>query len=333
MSLSIDQLIATNEPPAEWDVRLLQGTSGSLLLYHSTPWAIRIHELLGFTPTYFTLKENEKPHLMLIGFTTPTAQGKWAGIRRFKNRLKGIRGCFSWYGQPVQLPGCNKSSWSALAKELTGFAKEKGFLITGGEWPITLSDTLENGWKSKKWATLKINLSSDVETLTKNLDRAARKEVRKAQEKGIVIHRVATIQEMEEYGRFAEECARRYGKGNVSKKDYLFCWNFLRSSTIIFETFAAFFNEKCIAGLSIWGTHSSVMELGSYQTEECFKEKLPGPDLLKWTIIEWAKSQGIKLYDLAGINPENPTQKEINIRRFKEKWGGEYSEYLLVQNP
>jgi lipid II:glycine glycyltransferase (peptidoglycan interpeptide bridge formation enzyme) len=55
-----------------------------------------------------------------------------------------------------------------------------------------------------------------------------------------------------------------------------------------------------------------------------------GPDLLKWSIMQWACEQGNVSFDLGGVNPEPVDEKELNIRRFKEKWSGAYSEYLLV---
>ena len=52
------------------------------------------------------------------------------------------------------------------------------------------------------------------------------------------------------------------------------------------------------------------------------EEKLYSQDLLRWKIIEWAKQNNCRYYDLSGVQISNRTPKEDGIFRNKEKWGG-----------
>jgi hypothetical protein len=48
-------------------------------------------------------------------------------------------------------------------------------------------------------------------------------------------------------------------------------------------------------------------------------------DYLTFKILEYLKSMGIKWYDFAGVNPSpKEGSKDYSIRKYKEKWGGEY---------
>ena len=50
---------------------------------------------------------------------------------------------------------------------------------------------------------------------------------------------------------------------------------------------------------------------------------------MKWAVLEWGHDQGLRTFDLAGVNPA-PEGKEVGIRQFKEKWGGTYREYTFI---
>ena len=52
-------------------------------------------------------------------------------------------------------------------------------------------------------------------------------------------------------------------------------------------------------------------------------KSMMAPYILHWQIIKWAKEQGLKHYDLWGID----AQKWPGVTRFKLGWGGRQIEY------
>jgi len=63
-----------------------------------------------------------------------------------------------------------------------------------------------------------------------------------------------------------------------------------------------------------------------------FEEKLYAQDLIKWKIIEWGVKNKMKYYNLVGFNPNPISQKEIGVKRYKEKWGGKTVYFWIIKN-
>jgi lipid II:glycine glycyltransferase (peptidoglycan interpeptide bridge formation enzyme) len=174
-------------------------------------------------------------------------------------------------------------------------------------------------------------LDQDEEALWRGLKNSARKAVRKAADDGVTVSRVGSLEELRDYYRFAAKCARRIGKQLFGFRDFETMWRHFRSNAV-YETFVAEWKGQPVAGLSVWGFGSSVTELGAFTSEIAATEHLYGGDLIKWEVITWARSRGLKSFDLAGFNPAASDPKEVAIRQFKEKWGGRRLDYLLVSH-
>jgi len=321
-------------PRIGWNDRVLCGKTGSLQLYQSTAWADRLLELFGDEPVYLAICRDEEPILFLVGFKQGRRPAVGTGLRRLRAVVRNLLPAgqsFSWYGEPVATDSADADAYRLLGDSISMHLREKGLRLTGGQWPVRYADSLPSHWQSRRWATLKVDLSPDTTTILSRFKPAARKEIRKAEARGIEVRMVRNEEELRIYGDEAVRCAARYGKTNVSTRDFLSMWKHFRRPGFVFETFSASIDGKFLAGLSIWGTRATVGELGSFQTQYAHDQKLSGPDLIKWRALEWAKDAGIATFDLAGINPCPKNPKEENIRRFKEKWGGQYEEYLMVQ--
>lgn len=317
-----------------WNELVYAGSTESLHLYHSTQWANRLQRLLGDTPWYVTVRRNGVAVLMVLAFEEARRRTRGVGIRRLvsfiRNQLNRRQGC-RWYGQPVAVGVAGAEAFDFLAVSLGEHLRMRGWRLAGGEWPLEFETAIPPGWQSRKWATLRVDLTPDLPTILDRFKPAARKEIRKAETKSIEVRQIATIPELIAYAKEAVICAARYGRTDVSIEDFISMWDNLRTENTFFETFAAWHEGHFVAGLSIWGTRHCVGELGSFQSAYAFDRKLSGPDLIKWHVIRWAKSQGIGALDLAGINPAPATSKEENIRRFKEKWGGRFYEYVVLE--
>ena len=90
-------------------------------------------------------------------------------------------------------------------------------------------------------------------------------------------------------------------------------------------------NGSTLATLGMYIFNGVATEIMSTLAPEALKLKVPAQDILHWEMMLEAKHLGCLTFDLAGINTNPQTPKEIGIRRFKEKWGGEYVEYYTYK--
>jgi len=321
-----------DKPDLGWDETLLEGETESLTLYQTTYWASRLIDFSGFRPLYLSVCRSGKLLLKLLLFSCSPFH-----LKGPRNRLKhtalsllsGRFGTLLWYGEPVSFSGADQAAYFCLAEAVDNYARKERLKLISGEWPIAMGPALPGHWKTRKWASFKVDLTPEPEIISAGFKPAARNKIRKALNDGITVRRIKTIEELKTYYNFAENCAKRYEKTMYGFKDFETMWRYFRPSCI-YETFVAEHQENMIAGLSVWGYGASIAELGSFQSERSYQEKLNGPDLIKWQIIQWAHENKLRSFDLAGINPDPKTEKETNIRRFKEKWGGTYYEYLSI---
>lgn len=313
---------------------MLSGRTGSLHLYHTTAWARRVSEVVQDRPVYLSVSDGNGPLLRMIAFEEAPRPGYGAGWRRMvsvaRNRL-GPR-WLRWYGQPVMTNDVSREAYAFLGQSIAAHARTVGRRLIAGEWPLDMKDQVPDEWTTRRWATLKVDLARPIEAIRAGVRQSARKEIRKAIDRGVVVRRIENLEELRRYVAEAQVCAKRYGNTGVRVDDFESMWRNLRGNGCYFETFGAWLGDSFMAGLSVWGTRHSVGELGSFQSKRAYDEKISGPDLVKWTALEWAQAEGISTFDLAGVSPNPSTEKEQNIRRFKEKWGGVLEEHLVLSD-
>jgi hypothetical protein len=305
-------------------------------IFQTTFWADRLRELWDCQPYFFLVNSGnfDLPTLVLLGFNvrsdlivsedTPLS----ARVKEIPRKLLGMRRRFQWFGQPgLVSSGPNEDAYRLLLLEISRFCRANKIpAVAPSEMPIYLTGSMPADWEKKQWATYLVDLRQGEDALWKNLKKTARKAVRYAQEDGIVVRQIRSLEDLRAYYDFACVCAGRYGKKMHGFVDFETMWRHFRPNAI-FETFVAEKDSEPLAGLSIWGYHGIISELGSFQSERSFREKLYGSDLIKWEVLRWGSAQGYRTFDLAGVNPEPQTQKEQGIRQFKEKWGGQYQPF------
>ena len=319
--------------PIWWDDEVRSGRCESLCLFHTTPWAERLQVLLGYEPKFLVVHDSAGPRAMAVAFVTFERRGVLFDV------LATIgwpaRKSLLWHGQPViarNTPAEDESAiFSLIGRMLNELCHSEKAMISAGQWPIAHAAAIPSRWSRRLWGTYRIDLGLDPDALFRSFKQSARKAIRRAQRDGILVRQVETLVELRDYYAFAVECAKRYGKSLHGFEDFATMWTYLRKEDI-FETFAAVHDGQIIAGLSVWGSNGELQEIGSFQSQSAYEQKMFGPDMLKWHIINWAHDLGYQSFDLAGVNPDTQDQKEINIRRFKEKWGGAYSEYFIVSS-
>jgi len=323
--------------PSVWNSWVSKAEAGTL--FQTTFWSDRLCELWDCRPFFFVVRRCgfDLPALVLLGFdihsdlivsdSTPVSLRLTESIRK----LLGIRRRFQWFGQPALIhQDAGDDGYRLLLTEIEELCKSTRIpAIAPSELPDSAKASIPVHWESKQWATFVVDLQQDEESLWRNLKKTARKAIRDARESGIVVRQINSLEELRDYYQFVCQRNPRYGKRTYGFTDLETMWRHFRPNAV-FETFVAEKGGEPLAGLSVWGYNRLISELGSFQSEKSFLEKLYGSDLIKWEVLRWGSRKGCRAFDLAGVSPEPRTPKEQGIRQFKEKWGGGYRPYWIV---
>lgn len=196
------------------------------------------------------------------------------------------------------------------------------------------TDSYENvfiklGFKKEEWKTFIIDLCPSEEQLFKNFQSAARKGIKKAQRLQVNIKKCVTFDDY--YTNFLIPYLKTTNRSIREKLFYSQGWE-LDSASYYSYWVAENSEGKKLGFLGSYRYDGVAIEIMSALTPLAWQQKIPVQDLLHWEIIKYHKNLGDLYFDLAGFNPNPIAEKENNIKRFKEKWGGvEYdtSSYTL----
>ena len=239
-------------------------------------------------------------------------------------RFFGLLNCFS----SVYLSSVNAES----AVELAGFLKGKRAKISVHPLAKDFLELEKAGFKKSKWATFLIDLTKDKEELWSKVNKSARKLVRRTLENGVVVRQINDVEEFDNYQRLVNENRRR---NKVKEYPYSRAWWDCLVSKGFGRVFIAELDGELLGGLSVSLYNKYVNEWGAALSDKAREEKIYASDAIRWKVIEWAKANGARYYDLTGVNPSPKNAKEEGIYRFKEKWGGTLYKYLeySLSNP
>ncbi len=308
-------------------------------MFQTTFWADKVCGLLDCQPYFFVVRRDnrtiDQPALVLVGFDIRSdfinegvpiiARLKDLAFKYLRSRRR-----FQWFDQPALIDqAVAGESYRALLSEIERFCRKRNIhTVSSSELPIVAKAFVPPNWGTREWATLVVDLREGESALWDKLKKTARKAIRVAQQDGISVRRLKSADEFPTYFDFISQCAARIGK-KVYFIDLELDWRCLHRDAV-FEIFVAEKEGELLASLGVWGYNGIIAELGSFQSERSFKEKLYGGDLIKWEVLRWGSQRGYRMFDLAGVNPNPETEKERRIRQFKEKWGGRYQPYLTV---
>ena len=194
-----------------------------------------------------------------------------------------------------------------------------------------------DGFNIKESGTFILDLNKTREELWQKMDYSLRKQIKKGERLDLVVKRVENIQELKNYYDLLKSSRKRVGFRTLPFSIFKKQWGCLyREIASCYEVFACYNQSgELLAGLGLIINPDSgqCMEVAVARAEKA--AKLPAGDFLKWNMIKWIKNQGLKYFDLAGVNskirtsgvretPDVQTLKEINIYRYKAKWGGDF---------
>jgi lipid II:glycine glycyltransferase (peptidoglycan interpeptide bridge formation enzyme) len=170
----------------------------------------------------------------------------------------------------------------------------------------------------KTWGTLILDTSKEI-----HLDGNTSKNIRKGESR-LLFFEIASPEHFKEY----------YDLFKLSRKELGFktpAYNAYKKlmHNQHYKVYAVKDNETgaIVAGMGTIKNEHYMLEVNAARDKTCFFAN----DFLKWKLIQHCKEKGISYYDFAGCNPHpEEGSKDFNLRKFKEKWGGEfYYEYIF----
>ena len=193
--------------------------------------------------------------------------------------------------------------------------------------PDVLKVVSDSGYSSKKWGTYLIDTGKDEDEIFKSIDKKAREKVNKARKMGLT---VSTYNQTEE---FVRDCIDVYESAGIKTNiDH----RLRRTLEMDSKNYYQFYLVKDPAGrnLAVVGSYifnKVATRMASSLSPVCREENIPAQDLITWESIADAHRRGCLYFNMAGVNPDSTDTKELGVRKFKEKWGGDYSEYPVFR--
>jgi len=285
---------------------------------------------------------------------TPFTQTKtWADMNEYYNGLEpkifndaeisclfgSDRKHASWtsFNGPVASGKASDQDFSNFLTELRKAAKKNNThqiyfrsLPPLREWPLEFENELrEFGFKRQEWKTLITDLTVSEEKLLKCFEHSARKGIKKAVSLGVIVEKCSGFDQY--FSDFLIPYYKTTERPLKEKEFYRKGW--LLDTENIYHYWVA--KDSMGEPLGFLGTYTYdgiATEIMSALTLLAFEKKIPAQDILHWEVIKYHKNVGDLYFDLAGFNPNPTSEKEKNIKRFKEKWGGkiyDVSSYYL----
>ncbi len=313
----------SGECDSGWNERLLNSNLGTI---HNTNEYATYAKTLGLQPNFVTFtSENGKIVGQVILFEIDRfAKKKIPSILKKTFGLK--KTIYKWTYGPVVF---DFEYTKEICNVFNEFLISKNAQISGSQHPLSgdLLSCFTKPFVLKTWATFLIDLTQNPDELWKKLDKhSARKNIERSQKRGVYVKEIDDSN-LHQYSKMLIETKKKIG-AELSESDTKVMWESMHK--IGFSGFIAYENETPIGGIMVSFFNKYVNEWGIARTEKDTNEKLYAQDLLKWKVIEWGLNNKFHYYDLTGFNPNPKNEKEVQIFRYKKKFGGDLIKYNLV---
>ena len=194
-----------------------------------------------------------------------------------------------------------------------------------------------NGYKIEKFITYISDLKNPIEELWNKIEKKARNDVTRAKRRKITIKELERFDDFIEFRSLIKKWAKTKG---IQVSDQLELiendWQLYKNR--IQRFFLAYQDNEVISGLRI----SCFNDIAyTHQVLSTYSKATSlGGALLTWYVIEWAKNNGLKIYDYSGVKspPKNENELKkyneqwLGLKDYKKKWGGnEFPYYHFVK--
>jgi lipid II:glycine glycyltransferase (peptidoglycan interpeptide bridge formation enzyme) len=178
-------------------------------------------------------------------------------------------------------------------------------------------------------ATVVLDLDQDLDNVLAQMKSKTRYNIRLGRRKGISV-REGTEQDMSAFYQMLSATGQRQGFVSNSENYYLDLWRILEPHGYC-KLFLAEYQGEPVSGLlAITFGDTVLYKRGAWNGSH---GNLRPNEVMHWSAIEWAKSQGYRFYDFEGIEPyvakkmvqgePIPSSATQSVTRFKIGFGGE----------
>ena len=282
------------------------------------------------TPQFitFTDKSDKIIGQLLISltgrFTEKNLSKKLVGVFL---KLKSVV-CTWEYGPTIFDPSYSED----IYKKLGDYLISKNYIVSGWQNPLQTDgiSILKSKFQIIPWSTFMIDLSQSLDVLFQNIDKkSGRKNIKRSTERGVTIELINN-ENLIDFLTLRNNMRKKQGLIERTFENFSFWWNLMKPLGI--SGFLTKKNNEPIGGLLFSYIDNQIIEIAVARSEIDTNEKLYSQDLIKWNIIEWGHNQGLKYYNLAGVNPNPINSKELGIFNYKKKWGGTKYDYFGLKS-
>ena len=252
----------------------------------------------------------------------------------------GKRG--SWVSGPIihtTNTDLRKKVIQTLIKILDSIIQKYNLMLIDGYTPVQdnidkdyKNEFKKNGYKIKTFVTFRTDLSKEIQSIWKNVKKNARNDVTKAKRHNVITKEIQNINDLKDYHLLIKKWAVTKGI-HVSKPFVGVEKDWKTHQAGIEKFFLAYQNNELISGLRV-GCFNGIMHTNQVLNSYSKAGSLGGP-ALTWFAIEWAKKNGLRIYDFSGV--EVPSiRNRTGLANYKAKWGGDefpYYHFLKVTDP
>lgn len=335
----------TNETTLEkWNEKL-KGASTEANLCQSGYWARVLNQIDHSKPMLIEVTDDERLIAGLLFFyRLPSSRDLSQRAASFKQLITGqYRGCIEWIDGPVFFTDDDseiKNAVNLMLNTINTKARDlKVNRIQSHGFPHSSRFAKDNSiaqifkhydYQVSTRATYLVDLNRDEDLLFKELDHAARKNIKKSSRMDVSVHKVTSFEDLklfyESYKSFEEANSRPVNPFRVAQ----IMWEEDHSQYYHYYL-VKLPDNIVVATLGMYTLNGVATEIASSLSPLAYELKLPAQDILHWHLLLEAKKMGCHTFDLAGVSPKPDNPKEEGIRRFKSKWGGEYVEYYSYE--
>lgn len=297
----------------EWEDLLLK--SEICDAFQTYEWAQVLRNSFGVHPYFLIVRNDGDP----VG-----------GVMYLKKEVLGVLNCYEIRGGP-HFTNENKSQvMKSITKAFKGKRRKSAYILFM-PYPIincSLREVFETaGYHPIPFRTLIIDLDKPLDYIWKALDKDARRGVRKAQRLGVEAAIANTKQEWNEYYDLQMLHSRERNYTPEPSVFYEEMFKLHRKNRC--RLFVAKLEKRMIAGVLCLVHRKHLIGIRSASLTDFLKYQ-PN-NLVHWKSVEWAKENGVTVYDWDGL-PLEETKYLRGVYEYKKRWGGRVQWYYYYIN-
>lgn len=309
--------------PSDWNQNLLKSDLGNV--FNTFEYSQYAKSRLGWKPFFLSII-NSNGDIAAQTILFEVKRRKLGIVSNFVKKIDSNKlSKLKWIYGPVILLEQNSLIVNSFLKYLSKTNKK----IDGTIHPLLGTEFENFNLQFQKWSTFLINLRQSRESILTNMDKkSVRKNIERSEERGVKVYEI-TDSSINDYHKILNQYRLESNNPTYDLEDTKELWDLLKPTG--FGGYLAKKDNVIIGGITFSSFNGYINEWGIARSNIDTNEKLYSQDLLKWKIIEWGINNNQKFYDLSGVNPNPQNSKEEGILRYKRKWGGTQTEYLIVR--